>query len=37
MKLKNVLIVVSDLEGVLTYYKELFGLQPLLKQEGISC
>lgn len=32
--LKNVLIVVDDIEKSMEFYKELFGLQVLLRQEG---
>ena len=34
MKLKNVLIVVDDIEESIRFYKDLFGLQVILKQEG---
>lgn len=34
MKLKNVLIVVDDIENSIDFYKDLFGLQVVLKQEG---
>ncbi len=34
MKLKNVLIVVDDIEESLGFYKEIFGLQVILRQEG---
>ncbi len=32
--LKNVLIVVDDIEKSIEFYKELFGLQVILKNEG---
>ena len=34
MKLKNVLIVVNDMERSIRFYKELFGLQVILDQDG---
>lgn len=34
MRLKNVLIVVSDLERAKAFYRELFGLEVILDQEG---
>lgn len=34
MKLRNVLIVVSDIEKSIQFYKELFGLQVLNDQDG---
>ncbi|WP_346662532.1 VOC family protein [uncultured Merdimonas sp.] len=34
MKLKNVLIVVSDLERSRKFYQDLFGLDTILKQDG---
>lgn len=34
MKLKNVLIVVSDMERSIAFYKELFGLHVVLNQDG---
>lgn len=34
MKLKNVLIVVNDMERSKAFYKELFGLDVVLDQEG---
>ena len=34
MKLKNVLIVVDDMEESIRFYKEIFGLQIIMKQEG---
>ncbi|MDO4672691.1 MAG: VOC family protein [Porphyromonadaceae bacterium] len=34
MKLKNIMIAVKDLEKSKTFYKELFGLDVLLEQEG---
>ena len=34
MKLKNVLIVVNDMEESIRFYKEIFGLQVIVKQEG---
>ena len=34
MKLKNVLIVVKDIESSKQFYKELFGLDVILDQEG---
>ena len=35
MKLKNVLIVVDDMEESIRFYKEMFGLQVIMRQEGI--
>ena len=32
--LKNVLIVVDDIEKSIEFYKDLFGLQVVLKNEG---
>ena len=32
--LKNVLIVVDDIEKSIEFYKDLFGLQVILKNEG---
>ncbi|MBP3467925.1 MAG: VOC family protein [Lachnospiraceae bacterium] len=34
MKLKNILIVVNDIERSIKFYKELFGLQVILDQDG---
>lgn len=34
MKLKNVLIVVKDVEKAARFYQELFGLETILRQEG---
>lgn len=34
MKLKNVLIVVKDMKKSIAFYKELFGLQVLLDNDG---
>lgn len=34
MKLKNILIVVNDIEQSIKFYKELFGLQVILDQDG---
>ncbi len=34
MKLKNVLIVVNDIQESICFYKEIFGLQVIVKQEG---
>ena len=34
MKLKNVLIVVNDTEKSVAFYRELFGLQVVLKSDG---
>lgn len=34
MKLKNVLIVVDDMDESIRFYKEIFGLQVIVKQEG---
>lgn len=34
MKLKNVLIVVDDMEESIRFYKEIFVLQVIVKQEG---
>ena len=34
MKLKNVLIVVKDIEKSIAFYKELFGLEVVLDQNG---
>ena len=34
MKLKNVLIVVDDMEESIRFYQEMFGLQVIMKQEG---
>lgn len=34
MKLKNVLIVVSDIEKSIAFYKELFGLEVILDNDG---
>ena len=34
MKLKNILIVVNDIEKSIRFYQELFGLQVILDQDG---
>lgn len=34
MKLRNVLIAVSDMDRAIKFYKEIFGLQVILNQEG---
>ena len=34
MKLKNVLVVVVDMEESVRFYQEMFGLQVIMKQEG---
>lgn len=34
MQLKNVLIIVDDMEESIRFYKEIFGLQVIVKQEG---
>lgn len=34
MRLKNVLIVVKDMERAVRFYKELFGLEVILDQDG---
>ena len=34
MKLKNILLVVDDIERSIAFYRELFGLQVILDQEG---
>lgn len=34
MKLKNVLIVVKDMERAVSFYKELFGMQVVLDNDG---
>lgn len=34
MKLKNILLVVDDIEKSIAFYKELFGLQVILDQDG---
>lgn len=34
MRLKNVLIVVSDMDRAIRFYKEIFGLQVILNQDG---
>lgn len=34
MKLKNILIVVNDMERSIKFYRELFGLQVILDQDG---
>lgn len=34
MKLKNILIVVDDIEESIRFYNELFGLNVILRQEG---
>ena len=35
MKLKNVLVVVDDMEESVRFYQEMFGLQVIMKQESI--
>lgn len=34
MKLKNILIVVNDMDRAIRFYKEIFGLQVILDQDG---
>lgn len=34
MRLRNVLIVVNDMERAIRFYKEIFGLQVILNQDG---
>ena len=34
MRLKNILIIVDDIEESVRFYKDLFGLQVILKEEG---
>ena len=34
MRLKNILIVVNDIEQSIRFYRELFGLQVILDQDG---
>lgn len=34
MKLKNILLVVSDLEQSIAFYRDLFGLEVILDQDG---
>lgn len=34
MRLKNVLIAVNDMERAIRFYKEIFGLQVILDQDG---
>lgn len=34
MKLKNILIVVKDMEKSISFYKELFGLEVIVQNEG---
>ena len=34
MRLKNVLIAVSDMDRAIKFYKEIFGLQVILDQDG---
>lgn len=34
MKLRNVLIVVNDMERAIRFYKEIFGMQVILDQDG---
>ena len=34
MKLRNVLIVVNDMDRAIKFYKEIFGLQVILDQDG---
>ena len=37
MRLKNVLIVVEDIEKSKQFYHDLFGLDTILEQEGNWC
>ena len=34
MRLKNVLIAVNDMDKAIRFYKEIFGLQVILNQDG---
>ena len=34
MRLKNVLIAVNDMDRAIRFYKEIFGLQVILNQDG---
>ena len=34
MKLKNILITVNDMETSIAFYRELFGLEVILNQDG---
>lgn len=34
MKLKNILIVVNDMDRAIRFYREIFGLQVILDQDG---
>ena len=34
MRLKNVLIAVNDIDRAISFYKEIFGLQVILDQDG---
>ena len=34
MQLRNVLIVVNDMERAIRFYKDIFGLQVILDQDG---
>lgn len=34
MKLKNILISVNDMDRAIRFYKEIFGLQVILDQDG---
>ena len=34
MRLRNVLIVVNDMDRAINFYKEMFGLQVILNQDG---
>ncbi|WP_347560864.1 VOC family protein [Clostridium sp. OM02-18AC] len=34
MKLKNVLIAVNDMDRAIRFYKEIFGLEVILDQDG---
>lgn len=34
MRLRNVLIVVNDMDRAIRFYKEIFGLQVILDQDG---
>ena len=37
MKLKNVLIVVNDVEKSKAFYKDLFGLETVVEQKEMRC
>ena len=34
MRLKNILIAVNDMDRAIRFYKEIFGLQVILNQDG---